>query len=544
MMKATTKTSPAAHAGRSSKKSPATIKAVTRFLDSASTAVWEGVKEGASLSNVVATKIMSQTGVNDVLQREHYNRSSGGGGGDENRSDDGDGDGATRTHSSPRTTHRNGGGGAVKERIKIFNTTLSPPKSNSHTSHTSHNNNSPYQRGVGGGISGEQRRREYEASIPLPMPIPLPIRNSITATATANNSHSSLYVRRGDGNGNNKHRDNQRTPTAATVSTTTGRHHHYRQHDHYDKENDTNTTAAAAAAAAATSNNSKRIYHAGMDNFVSVLKSSSPKKLRKQQNESKKMVKEEGRCMNHYHPKHPKKEEKDHRNDERESNSDIGCNLDNHVDNDTSKAGEDQSNSRYVITQKQCNDGISLKRWQDDAYLATTTSSTASSDLLPMTTREGVNDNNSSSNKMKKKKKKQRMGINNYIFSSPLIMYQHHSLIQSPLQRHIMAVHESACSNATCTVMKKPFQLHLVPSSSSGEEMLAAATARTRQGGGGGEDDHLDMLGAVAGHSVKYKKNGNTNDPHKNIEGNVNNTAIDLLTSAAFLFKTSRRNIL
>jgi hypothetical protein len=266
------------------------------------------------------------------------------------------------------------------------------------------------------------------------------------------------------------------------------------------------------------------MYHAGMENFVSVLKSSSPKKLRKQQNELKK-VEKEGESRNQCQPK---KEPKD--TDERESNSNSNNHI-NHAENYNAKAKDDQSNNRRVTKKKKCGgDGISPKRWQDDAYLAT------SSDSIPLTSLEGVNDNNNSSSKMKKKK--QRRGVNNYA------MYQQHSLIQSPLQRHIQAVHESACSNATCTVMKEPFQLQLVPSSSSGEETLATATAKTRQVGGGGSDHHLDMLGAVAGHSMNYKKDGNNNDRDTNVGGDINNVALDLLTSAAFLFKTSRRNIL
>jgi hypothetical protein len=382
---------------------------------------------------------------------------------------------------------------------------------------------------MGGGISGEQRRREYEASIPLPMPIPLPIiiRNSNTT-----------HLREHDVDD----RNNRRTPaTASSAATITGRQNN-RKHDHYEKENETNTTTTTTAATA----NSKRMYHAGMENFVSVLKSSSPKKLRKQQNELKK-VEKEGESRNQCQPKkepkdtderesnsnsnnhnNPKKETKD--TDERESSSNSNNHI-NHAENYNAKAKDDQSNNRRVMKKKKCGgDGISPKSWQDDAYLATL------SDSLPLTSMEGVNDNNNSSSKMKKKK--QQRGVNNYA------MYQQHSLIQSPLQRHIQAVHESACSNATCTAMKEPFQLQLVPSSSSGEETLATATAKTRQVGGGGSDHHLDMLGAVAGHSMNYKKDGNNNDRDTNVGGDINNVALDLLTSAAFLFKTSRRNIL
>ena len=554
MMKTIKKASPAPRGGGTSgKKSPATIKAVTRFLDSASTVVWEGVKEGANLTNVVAAK-MSQTVVKNN-------------------------DGMTRTHSSPRiTTHGNnsksasadgasadggggggGGGGGVKERIKIFNstTTATPPKKNNSRSHTSSmndNNSSPYQRRMGGGVSGEQRRREYEASIPLPTPIPLPVVGCGTGMA-ANSSHSSPYVRdeRGgggsDGNGN-KHRDNRRSPTAVSASTTTtttttnnGRYNN-RQHDRYEKENETNSATATAT----TTSNSKRTYHAGMDNFVSVLKSSSPKKLRKQ-NEAKKVKEEEGRSTHHCQPKDCHNNEKrvsknkngwcndddddDHGTDEKQLSSGVN-NYDNHADNDTAKARQDQCNNRRVMKKKKCDNGISpIKRWQDDDYLAISSDANDSHSV----TMEGNNDNNyDSSSSSKMKKEKQRMGVNNnYTSSIPYtsdMRYQHHSLIQIPLQRHIMAVHESACSNATCTVMKEPFPLVLLSSSRQvGEE----------------NDDHLDVLGAIAGHgSINNSVIGNNDDRIKKDGNNDNDKkiALDLLTSAAFLFKTSRRNIL
>jgi len=551
MMKTIKKASPAPPrgGGTSIKKSPATIKAVTRFLDSASTVVWEGVKEGANLTNVVATK-MSQTVVKNDAQRDHYNRGSDGG--------------MTRTHSSPITTHRNnskstsadgGGGGGVKERIKIFNstTTATPPKKNSrsHTSSMSDNNNSPYQRRMGGGVSGEQRRREYEASIPLPTPIPLPVRCS---TGMATNSHSSPYVRdeRGggggsDGNGN-KRRDNRRSPTAVSASTTTtttmnnGRYNN-RRHDHYEKENDTNSTTAT------TTSNSKRMYHAGLDNFVSVLKSSSPKKLRKQNEVNKAKEEEgEGRSTHHCQPKDCHNNDKrvsknkngwrhddddDHGTDEKQLSSGAN-NYENHADNDTAKARQDQCINIRVMKKNKCDNGISpIKPWQDDAYLAISSDANDSHSV----TMEGNNDNNyDSSSSSKMKKKKQRMGVNNnYTSSIPYtsdMRYQHHSLIQIPLQRHIMAVHESACSNATCTVMKEPFPLVLLSSSRQvGEE----------------DDDHLDVLGAIAGHgSINNSVIGN-NDNRIKKDGNNDNDkkiALDLLTSAAFLFKTSRRKIL
>jgi hypothetical protein len=81
-----------------------------------------------------------------------------------------------------------------------------------------------------------------------------------------------------------------------------------------------------------------------------------------------------------------------------------------------------------------------------------------------------------------------------------------------------MAVHESACSNATCTVMKEPFPLVLLSSSRQvGEE----------------DDYHLDVLGAIAGHGSinnivignnddRIKKDGNNDNDKKKCVGSAN----------------------
>ena len=370
-----------------------------------------------------------------------------------------------------------------------------------------------------------------------------------------------------DDDGNNKH---SRKKTPAATASDTGRSNCL--HDLYEKESETSNTAVATTRTTRTSH-SKRLYHAGVDNFVAEFKLSSPtaarKKLRKQDELKRE---EEGRSTtNHCHPKYDSNDS----NDEREPNNNDGCNDDDHrtddknemlsssvnnrenrANDDNTKTGMHQCDRRAV--KKKCGNGISPKRWQDDAYLATTSELTD-----PLLTMEGDNSNNSSSMMMKE----QRM-LNYYTSSSTFTttatnmyfktrdtMHYRHSLIQSPLHKHIMAVHESACSNATCTVTKEPFQLLLLPSS-SGQETLAT-TAWTRRGGGGGgggEDDRVDVLGAVAGHRVDnnrvignsndgWEKDGN-NEHVKIVGGSSDNKAMDLLTSAAFLFKTSRRNII
>lgn len=147
-----------------------------------------------------------------------------------------------------------------------------------------------------------------------------------------------------------------------------------------------------------------------------------------------------------------------------------------------------------------------------------------------------------------------------------------HPLIQSPLRKHIKSVHESACTNATCTMMKDPFPLNLAPSLGSTSALAAVAGWNTEDGmgsssSGGGFGSHLDTLGSImtgngllnggtglmSGTAARNSSNHGTGrggycDMNTNGAEMTNNNggaeqAFDLLTSANFLFKHSRRNL-
>jgi hypothetical protein len=145
-------------------------------------------------------------------------------------------------------------------------------------------------------------------------------------------------------------------------------------------------------------------------------------------------------------------------------------------------------------------------------------------------------------------------------YSSPSNSYYRHGLIRSPLRKHIKAVHDSACGNATCTTTKEPFPLLLPPSLSRRNRVTGGGGG----GGGGGGDgggggggrgvDHLALLGALTGGipvaaetTSKFSRNGDcVGNGDGEDEGGAKrrgDEALDLLTSAAFLFKTSRRNL-
>ncbi|KAL3776573.1 hypothetical protein ACHAW5_000337 [Stephanodiscus triporus] len=115
---------------------------------------------------------------------------------------------------------------------------------------------------------------------------------------------------------------------------------------------------------------------------------------------------------------------------------------------------------------------------------------------------------------------------------SPSNRYKH-ALIQSPLRKHMKAVHDSACSNATCTITKEPFPL-LLPSSGG----VPPPSSRP---------NHLVLLGAVTGAAASPKSDGDGNvgkdEEEEAAEERGDEAATDLLTSAAFLFKNSRRNL-
>lgn len=104
-----------------------------------------------------------------------------------------------------------------------------------------------------------------------------------------------------------------------------------------------------------------------------------------------------------------------------------------------------------------------------------------------------------------------------------------HPLICSPLQKHIKTVHDSACSNSVCSAVKDHYPL-LPPEQT--RRMRRSDTAATNKTG-----EHPDMLGASAG----MESGGGRSDRAPG--GTDEERAIDLLTSAAFLFKHSRRNM-
>jgi hypothetical protein len=138
-------------------------------------------------------------------------------------------------------------------------------------------------------------------------------------------------------------------------------------------------------------------------------------------------------------------------------------------------------------------------------------------------------------------------------YSSPSNAYYRHGLIRSPLRKHIKAVHDSACGNATCTTTKEPFPL-ILPSSLSRRNRVTDGGGGGGGGGGGLGVDHLALLGALTGGipvaaetTSKFSRNddgvGNDDGEDKGGAKRRGDEALDLLTSAAFLFKTSRRNL-
>lgn len=128
-----------------------------------------------------------------------------------------------------------------------------------------------------------------------------------------------------------------------------------------------------------------------------------------------------------------------------------------------------------------------------------------------------------------------------------------HPLIASPLRKHMKLVHASAESNCTVTLKKAPFPL-LPP-----EQSRAIIEARKKENEGEEDYQHLDTLGNVtctssdrlevdAKFALAYKKRrGKRAKDGKGEEGCSSSSeeeeAVDLLTSAAFMFKTSRRNL-
>lgn len=138
-----------------------------------------------------------------------------------------------------------------------------------------------------------------------------------------------------------------------------------------------------------------------------------------------------------------------------------------------------------------------------------------------------------------------------------------HSLIQSPLHKHMKGVHDSASSNAKCTMLKDPFPL--LPSDCTRPLAAVANWEEKGRAGDGGMMGYLDTLGALTGRlESRRNKNqggrgrgggggggdgggggggGGTTGDNGRVENDGGEAALDLLTSAAFLFKHSRRNL-
>ena len=113
-----------------------------------------------------------------------------------------------------------------------------------------------------------------------------------------------------------------------------------------------------------------------------------------------------------------------------------------------------------------------------------------------------------------------------------------HSLIQSPLRKHIKVVHESASNGTTCAIAKQPFPLMLP------EQLPPSSQQQEKKENSG--DCHLDLLGAVSGNTpLKCSSRVDCQREDRNVEmiDRKQEDALDLLSSAAFLFKTSRRNL-
>jgi len=133
---------------------------------------------------------------------------------------------------------------------------------------------------------------------------------------------------------------------------------------------------------------------------------------------------------------------------------------------------------------------------------------------------------------------------------------QSHTLIQSPLRKHMKVVHDSACSGATSCTIKQPFPL-LLPNELNSAQKKQLELNELGGGetvvDGSGRSPYLDTLGNVLGTPGMITRSksdptadSNTGDSTDDREGREEGkeAALDLLSSAAFLFKTSRRKLI
>lgn len=125
---------------------------------------------------------------------------------------------------------------------------------------------------------------------------------------------------------------------------------------------------------------------------------------------------------------------------------------------------------------------------------------------------------------------------------------EEHPLIGSPLRKHMKFVHESAESNCTVTMRKAPFPL-LPPEQT---RVIMEARRKIMEEEQQDDEKHLGMLGNVTGtpsldvdanFALSYKKRRGKRVKDGEEDGSAEEEAVDLLTSAAFMFKTSRRKL-
>jgi len=127
---------------------------------------------------------------------------------------------------------------------------------------------------------------------------------------------------------------------------------------------------------------------------------------------------------------------------------------------------------------------------------------------------------------------------------------QSHTLIQSPLRKHMKVVHDSACSGATSCTIKQPFPLLLPNELNSAQKKQAELNELGGEVAVDGRSPYLDTLGNVCGTPGMVQRsksdptaNSKTGDGEEGREEGKE-AALDLLSSAAFLFKTSRRKLI
>lgn len=112
-----------------------------------------------------------------------------------------------------------------------------------------------------------------------------------------------------------------------------------------------------------------------------------------------------------------------------------------------------------------------------------------------------------------------------------------HPLISSPLRNHVRAVQEASETNSFISVRKEPFPLF------APEYQCKTSHDDCVDEQMGKKNDHLNDLGVLTGQGRAKKGIIQTDGACNSGEKRSNEEAMDLLNSAAFLFKTSRRRL-